>query len=325
MLSIIIKVYNEEKYISNCLLSVIPQMELDDELIIVNDGSTDSSEEIIHTIISNNRDKDIKYILKENEGPGSACNFGIKKSSKKYIQIIDGDDELKVDTLNMIRSDLKKYNPDILVFDIKFERLDNSTHILDNVSTIGANKHLSDLFISPPSVTNKIIKRDLIIKSNLLFPTNLIGEDLNFITKIYAYVNNYYYNPNIQYIYRERENSIITSNKNYIQEISMTDNVYDIYMFYKSIGKYNLYEEELLITIVTHGLLFPSIRIVKKSRDEKTLGIQSLQLLERKFNSKYEGNQKKISHILFRHNKKQFFIYILIKYKLYNILYFVLK
>ena len=92
-ISVIVPVYNTEKYIEKCLQSILSQTMNDIEIIVVNDGSTDNSENVIKQIEKNNNTKiQIKYFKKENGGLSDARNYGVKKATGKYISFIDSDD-----------------------------------------------------------------------------------------------------------------------------------------------------------------------------------------------------------------------------------------
>ena len=87
-ISIIVPIYNSEKYLNKCIDSLINQTEKNIEIILVNDGSTDNSEEIIKEY----KDKRIKYYKNKNQGIGKTRNFGIEQATGSYIMFVDSDD-----------------------------------------------------------------------------------------------------------------------------------------------------------------------------------------------------------------------------------------
>lgn len=115
-LSVIIPVYNVEKFVAQCLDSVLNQkLELNDyEIIVVNDGSTDSSLEIVQDYA--NKHKHIKLISKKNGGVGSARNGGIDHAQGKYIYFIDSDDYLIPNSLNILVDTCERHKLDVLTF-----------------------------------------------------------------------------------------------------------------------------------------------------------------------------------------------------------------
>ena len=94
MVSLIITCYNSGKYIERCLNSVLNQIDKDIELILVNDGSTDNTANIIKQYYSKLEESLTKfiYIEQENQGVGSACNNAFKKVTGKYLTLLDSDD-----------------------------------------------------------------------------------------------------------------------------------------------------------------------------------------------------------------------------------------
>ena len=112
-LSVIIPVYNVENYLDRCLKSVEEQTYRDAEIIIVNDGSTDNSYEIVEKYAARN-DNFIAYTT-ENNGLGGARNYGLSKSSGEYVVFLDSDDYVSPDCLEKFVSAAEKNDSDIVV------------------------------------------------------------------------------------------------------------------------------------------------------------------------------------------------------------------
>lgn len=112
--SIIIPAYNVEKYLAECLDSAIGQSHQDKEIIIINDGSTDSTAEIISNYQKKHRE--IIAITTENRGQSSARNTGIEKATGEYIIFLDSDDWLEKETIESCLSALKAHSADIVMF-----------------------------------------------------------------------------------------------------------------------------------------------------------------------------------------------------------------
>lgn len=186
-ISVIIPVYNAEKYLSACLESIIEQTFNDYEIIIVNDGSTDNSQRIIDDYAS--RSDRIKSFTMENGGVSKARNFGISAASGEYIVFLDADDTVHGDFLkalnnskkdgaltlcafNKIYLDRKKEYKEIWKTDDK-----DDVFITDNFYKIYANW----LFNSP---WNKLYSKRIIDANEIKFDIGLnIGEDLIFNAK----------------------------------------------------------------------------------------------------------------------------------------------
>ena len=128
--SIIIPVYNTEKYLIKCLDSVKNQKMQDFEMIIINDGSIDNSETVVKQYIKDNSDINIKYFKKENGGLSSARNYGVANSCGEYIMFLDSDDYLDTDLL----SNLEKYiNEKIDVIKFKAKTVNEDGSVIQNL------------------------------------------------------------------------------------------------------------------------------------------------------------------------------------------------
>ena len=128
-MSVIIPVYNTEKYIEKCLESLAGQTMQDFEVIIVNDGSTDNSKKVIKDYMKNSN-LDIRYLEKENGGLASARNYGVERALGKYISFLDSDDYLDKD----LYKNLEKYmdeNIDLIKF--KMKTVDEKENVIEKL------------------------------------------------------------------------------------------------------------------------------------------------------------------------------------------------
>ena len=121
-ISIIVPIYNAEKYLNKCIDSIINQTKKELEIILINDGSTDNSE----TIIKKYDDKRIKYFKNKNQGIGKTRNFGIDKATGKYIMFLDSDDFLELNACEKMYEKAEKEKLDIVVCDY-YRYFDNGT------------------------------------------------------------------------------------------------------------------------------------------------------------------------------------------------------
>src|SRR5690625_850767 len=122
MFSVIIPLYNKEKYIHNTIKSVLEQNIIDFEIIVINDGSTDKSYDIVKSI----DDKRLKIINQENKGVSSARNLGIKQAKFDWIALLDADDIWHNNHLSEIKNMIDTY-PDSLVFSTSWLLSSNDT------------------------------------------------------------------------------------------------------------------------------------------------------------------------------------------------------
>lgn len=136
MVSIIVPVYNSEKYIERCIVSVMKQTNPNWELIIVDDGSTDKSADIIDRIARN--EKKIRYYYQNNSGAGMARNLGITKATGDYIAFLDSDDYLSKDYIESI----EQHDSDVIFLDL--QRVEKKKRIIESISKY-RSKSIDDL------------------------------------------------------------------------------------------------------------------------------------------------------------------------------------
>ena len=181
MISIIVPIYNAEKYIEKCLNSLVNQTKKELEFILVNDGSTDNTE----SIIKKYKDKRIKYFKNKNQGIGKTRNFGIKKATGEYLMFIDSDDYLELNACEELYKKAKKENSDLVICDFykiyengKLEEIKlpefKSTTLKKNPTL------LLDINLAP---WNKLYKSTLIKENNISFIENLKYEDAPFVAE----------------------------------------------------------------------------------------------------------------------------------------------
>lgn len=181
-ISIIVPIYNAERYLNRCIKSLINQTKENIEFILVNDGSTDSSEEIIKSY----KDKRIKYFKNKNQGIGKTRNFGMQKATGKYIMFLDSDDYLSTNACDELFSKAEKDNLDLVINN--FYRVEEETEKKVEViipefknTTLKDNKRLLlEVNLAP---WNKLYKRELLKKNKIQFVEDLKYEDAPFVVE----------------------------------------------------------------------------------------------------------------------------------------------
>ena len=219
-ISVIVPIYNVEKYLKNCIESVINQSFSDFELILVDDGSKDKSGEICDKYSEN--DKRIKVIHKENGGLVSARQAGIRLAEGEYIFNLDGDDSIESDTFETVYEIIKNTGADIISFSYRqcrnngcdniigdpvseglYEKNDIKEHIFPKLLTDGNMEHMT-YFLS-----GKVVKRELLIKYQLDVSTKIsLGEDLCCTFPCYLQAEKVYISKKAVYLYTERDDSL---------------------------------------------------------------------------------------------------------------------
>lgn len=212
-ISVIIPVYNTEKFLQRCIDSVIAQCEVSVEIILVDDGSTDSSGLICENYAC--KYPNIHTIHIENSGPATAKNVGFKLAKGDYVSFTDSDDELEPTMFYEMISAGKKYNSEIICCNFKeADAHGNISHITCSgkvyvFDKVEALRHiLSKDLIYTGSVT-KIFRRDLLTQNNLTHNDGLkTDEDFIMNIKAFAKCNHCVVVDKCFYIINYRENSL---------------------------------------------------------------------------------------------------------------------
>jgi glycosyltransferase involved in cell wall biosynthesis len=216
--SIVIPIYNVEKYLYECLESVINQTFTDFEAICINDGSTDNSLQIIQKF-KNSKIQDLIIIDKQNGGLSDARNAGIKAAQGDYIFLLDSDDYIASNTLEILAKNID--NQDFIAF--------NGHRFFENGFKENADSGISENRLTGWAYYNKyalvprkfhfvctvlrLYKREFLLKNNLFFYKGIYHEDNLFTSICCYYAEDVKVIPDILYFYRIREGSI-TQNVN---------------------------------------------------------------------------------------------------------------
>lgn len=262
--SIIIAVYNIEKYIEKCLVSVLNQTFSDIEIIVVNDGSTDSSLDIIKKICVH--DKRVKIINQNNKGLIEARKSGFRESEGEYILFMDGDDWLELNAIEILYAEAIQKKSDIVLFNAYNSYDDGSRTDFKTVNSDYFNEVLNDplkhLFLDNvlPVIWAKFIKRKFIVENNIDFPNNIsYGEDLAFVSKLFMNKPNITLIDDKLYNYFQRIGSISRSTGEKILEVDKALSFIEEELKIKGIK--DEYKEEFDKLVYRHLLLSKILRI----------------------------------------------------------------
>lgn len=221
IISIVIPMYNSEKYIKKCIESIIKQTYKKLQIIIIDDGSTDESGTICKEFCK--KDNRIEYFYKKNQGVSSARNLAIDKIIGRYVIFIDSDDWIEKNMIELLHENIKKYNADISIcgYDKIYQngKVDisecnyknkiytkNKIYMYENL----LNKHGYKGYL-----WNKLIKTDLIKKADKIIYFNEkvhLQEDLLFLCEVLKNTKSIICDTNNKlYHYIQRSNSAISS------------------------------------------------------------------------------------------------------------------
>ena len=193
LVSIIVPVYNVEKYLGKCLDSILAQDFTDYEVILINDGSKDSSGAICDEYARNNGT--ITVYHKENGGPAGARNLGIENAHGKYLAFVDSDDEIEPGYLRKLTEAITLANAQAAVCGIKYVYLDERpVRIVNNEIVAGdclssASKffEIERAYAFNP-VWNKLYEADLVKQSGIRFDDEY-GEDVKFNIELFTHIS----------------------------------------------------------------------------------------------------------------------------------------
>ena len=211
--SVIVPVYNEEKYLNECLNSLINQTLTDIEIIVINDGSKDNSLDVMQKFAEIYKDK-VKIIDSKNEGVGAARNKGLDIATGEFIKFVDADDYLKLDILERMYTAAKENN--VKLVRGNYQTILGSIKMMDTCSWSGLKgnqivdvQNNKDYIIKETSgIGNKLISRDLI--RDLRFPEHTKWEDLALMPVVVASSEKLFHMDEPIYNYRVNMNTTIT-------------------------------------------------------------------------------------------------------------------
>lgn len=254
--SIIVPVYNVEKYIERCLNSLVKQTLEGIQIIVVNDGSTDKSKEILK-IYEKNFPKKIIYLEKQNGGLSDARNFGIPYATGEYIAFLDSDDYVELDTYEKMYSKAKEENSDIVECDFIWEYPDKQ--VIDRGIVYHDKKEM--ITFARVVAWNKLIKKSIIENAKIEYPKGLRYEDIEFFYKMVPFYNKVSFVKEPLIHYTQRSDSISNMQNERTKEIfEILDNVIK---YYKEKGLYGEFKDELEYTYTRILLCSSLFRMVK--------------------------------------------------------------
>lgn len=244
--SVIVPVYNVEKYLEKCLDSLVNQTLKDIEIIVVNDGSPDNSQNIIDRY--SKKYQSIKAYTKLNGGLSDARNYGLTKATGEYIAFLDSDDYVTYDMYEKMYQKAKSGNFDMVVCDLNYVYDDKIVKAYSNIKndTTNIKKTMLNLY---PAAWNKIFKRKL-FEYGVKFKKGVWFEDVEFIYRLLPYIKTIgviheHFN---QYVQREGS---ITNTKN--EKIyHYIENWNGIIEYFKENDLYEEYKDELEYSYVRY-------------------------------------------------------------------------
>lgn len=295
MISIIIPVYNCEKYIERCLNSIESQSYPDYEVVIVNDGSTDNTKEIIEK--HRKSDKKIISLYQDNKGVSAARNTGLKNAHGNLIVFIDSDDYIEPNYLKRLSHGLENHNAEMVCcgyYRNKGNDLCDTKQLYINERCIDQLECMN--FVAKTEkyggfLWNKIYAKTIIDKYDIHFDPNIkMCEDMLFTLEYITHINNTFYIPDPLYHYVNNDESAtkkinieaLKTLKLANKKIKIIAEKYRGTDFYYSIME--KYADDLLAVTMEESLVYKKDYIKRNDGELKTL----LQYMSRKNQRKYK-------------------------------------
>lgn len=250
LISVIIPIYNVEKYLSECIESVIVQDYKNVEIILVDDGSPDNCPKICDEY--EKKDDRIKVIHKKNGGLSDARNEGIKAATGNYICFVDSDDYIEKDYISYMYNNLKKYDVKISacgyvhVYENGVVKSINYDNIDKKYDPVEAQKYLNIIGYFNVSSCNKLFAKELF--DEIEFPLGKKSEDWFIMYKLIEKAGGLYYSSSPKYFYRQRVGSITKSQKPNVDCIEAATEVYEYFKKDEYLTKYT--SQSLIFAIV---------------------------------------------------------------------------
>lgn len=327
--SVIIPVYNVEKYLDECVHSVLAQDFQDYEIILVNDGSTDNSGKKCDVYAE--KYSQIKVIHKENGGLSDARNFGIKEAKGDYLIFLDSDDFWQGKNIFLdINQIIEREKPDLILYGLTFyygdevfapfdftkEKVINNDFVEQSKYLISDNKYGF-------YACNKIVKRDIILNNDLFFIKGRLSEDMPWNYELVNYIKTFSIYSSNFYFYRQNRDGQITQTINPKNvkdiEIVLLENLpkltnQDVLYDFKI--KYLFYTYQCLL-YVFFQMNKHNQKIMKKDFKQKIAVWDKI--FEREYELKGKSIIKKIKHIFIKFLGSFYYNY------LYHKLIFIVK
>ncbi len=253
IISIILPVYNSEKYLPKCLDALSNQTFHDIEIICIDDGSTDKSPEILQAYAK--QDSRIRVLMQKNSGPAAARNLGLKNATGKYLMFCDSDDWYEPNMCAQMYQTITTQDVDVVVCGCNIFDEEKNVRSQEDLTyyqlKYSGKQPISDELIVQTNVLlwNKIFRTSLVKEYDITFPSGYDNDDDCFYWKYMSVAKTAYYLPDKLYNYLRRNNSIMgkvyhKTNKSLFDRLWVLENFYDFLCRYNlDLSKQKLFQK----------------------------------------------------------------------------------
>lgn len=314
-ISVIVPIYNVEKYLAACLESLQKQEFDSYEVILVDDGSKDGSGKIAESYVEKYSDI-FSLVHQENKGLSEARNTGMRYAKGEYLCFVDSDDSVDKRYLSELYQTAEDTGAD-MVF-CAFQSVDENGNCLKKVFENGFEcgkvyniQERKDLLLIQNAAWNKLYKKKIIDDNQMQFTPGVWYEDLRFVKKYMLFASKCAYCDSILYNYLVRSGSIMTSmaSKRNVEIIDAIDELTD---FYKQKNAYEKYYQELEFLAIDHVYISALVRTVRAKDNAQT------QYIYQEFRKRFSTYKKNKYLNCLERNKK--IVFTLLNMKLYSVI-----
>lgn len=265
LVSVIVPIYNVERYLEACVRSIREQTYAELEIILVDDGSPDNCGKMCEEYAR--QDARVQVIHKKNGGLGDARNTGTRVATGQYILYVDSDDSIHESLVEWTLAEAEQKQADIVLFDYvsvdeRGKELDMYSMQLPRGEVVSLNSH-PRLLNAAPSAVNKLFRAEFLKQECIEFPVGRYYEDLGTIPKLFALAQRVVYLdvPPLYYYFMRSDSIMHTKNFGRILE----DRSYvlnDVIQYFKDRNLYDKYKDELEFLTLENGYFLPCKEIV---------------------------------------------------------------
>ena len=270
--TVVVPVYNVEKYLEKCVDSILAQTEPDFELLLVDDGSTDGSGRLCDKLAE--KDGRVRVIHQKNQGLGGARNTGIQQAQGDWLLLVDSDDWIEPQTLEKTMEAGLREEADLVMF--AYRSVDEGGRILQTYMENAPKdrglplEQQPALLLTSPSACIRLYRRELLERAGILFPPRVWYEDMRTTPKLLAEARQVVYLDYVGYNYFSRTGSI-TKNQNAARNREIVEAFDDLLPWFQRQGLFEKYRQELCYLVVYHAYLTASVRVILADRKSPLL------------------------------------------------------
>lgn len=273
MLSVVIPVYNAAPWLPRCLDSLLAQDMLPDEILLVDDGSTDGRSGAICDEYAARRPDLFRVVHVPNGGVGAARNLCVELARGDYLLFVDSDDAVSPRLVSTLYPYMRQGIDGVIfsyLVDCDGRRLPPPPDSLPR-GTVTSLQDYPELLFASPCPWNKLWRRSLYTDNAIRFPEGILFEDLSAIPRLYALASRVAVIEDVLYYYSERNGSIMRS-RNAERDRDVMKAMDRLADWYREAGLYSRYRTELEALAVQHVLLAASVRALGADPSSPVMG-----------------------------------------------------